>query len=94
MNEPSEQPASNPAPLEQFTGTLRGGILAIGAETTGWQLETDEGRRLDVNLSNVTGDANDFDGKRVIIHGRLTTARWSERGDKKLLMAHRIEPAE
>jgi hypothetical protein len=88
---PQTRPATNP---RRFTGTLRGGILAVGAETTGWQLETADGNRVDVNVGKVQDEVMSLDGKRVIIEGTMTTARWVERGSKPLLMAERIEPAE
>jgi hypothetical protein len=45
--------ATSPADKQQFTGTLRGGVIAIGAETTGWVLETANDGRVDVDVSKV-----------------------------------------
>jgi hypothetical protein len=81
------------APSPRFTGTLRGGIVAVGAETTGWVLERNgDSSRVDVEVSHVSGDVSRFDGKRVVIHGTMTTATWLERGERPLLIAERIEP--
>src|SRR5687767_9929320 len=46
----------------RFTGTLRGGVVAIGAETTGWVLETDDGRRIDVDVSKAPEAADELEG--------------------------------
>ena len=86
--------ADKPVPAQRFTGILRGGILAIGAETTGWALETDDGKRLDIDVSKVADDVANLDGKRVIIEGTSTTANWPERGPRQLLRAHRIVAAD
>ena len=88
-----EQQADPPVATRQFTGTLRGGILAVGAETTGWQLETDDGKRLDVDVSKVADAAAELDGKRVTIESTSNTVNWPERGPRTLLRAHRIVPA-
>jgi hypothetical protein len=86
--------ADQPVPAPRFTGTLRGGILAVGAETTGWQLETDDGKRLDVDVSKAADSAAELDGKRVTIEGTSDTVNWPERGPRTLLRAHRITPAD
>jgi hypothetical protein len=82
-----------PAAAEQFTGTLRGGVIAVGAETTGWQLERADGSRVDVDVSKAIDAAGRLDGKPVVIHGGMTKANWVERGERPLLIADRIEPA-
>ena len=84
---------ATPTAAERFTGTLRGGILAVGAETTGWQLERPDGSRVDVDVSKAAAAAGRLDGKSVVIHGGMTKANWVERGEKPLLIAERIEPA-
>ena len=87
------QPAAgDQVPLQQFTGTLRGGILAIGAETTGWVLETADGKRIDVNVAEASDAAEKLEGKRVVIHGAISKVSWPERGPRDLLIARRIEP--
>ena len=84
------QADNDPVPAQRFTGTLRGGILAVGAETTGWVLGTDDGKRLDVDVSKTADAAAELDGKRVTIEGTSSTANWPERGPRQLLRAHRI----
>ena len=91
---PSTQPAAASQPRETtFTGTLRGRVMAIGGETTGWRLERDDGTRVDVNVSKVRDQLEGMDGKRVVIHGAITTANWIERRNQKLIIADRIEAA-
>jgi hypothetical protein len=80
-------------PSNRFTGILRGGIIAVGAETTGWLLETEPGKRVDLDVSKVVDTAAGLEGKSVIVHGAMTTANWVESGEKPLLIADRIEPA-
>ena len=84
---PTTQPSS------RFTGILRGGILAIGSETTGWVLETQPGKRVDLEVSKVADTAPSLEGRPVVVHGTMTTTTWVERGEKPLLIADRIEPA-
>lgn len=81
-------------PARRFTGTLRGGIVAIGAETTGWVLERDGGNRVDVDVSKVADAAATLEGKSVVIEGDIVTANWVERGARQLLMADSITAAE
>jgi hypothetical protein len=77
-----------------FTGTLRGGAVAIGGETTGWRLEGDaQTGGIDVDVSRVAQRANSLDGKRVNVTGKMTTRSWPERGDTQVLVAEKIEEA-
>jgi hypothetical protein len=89
---PSTGPASQPRQTS-FTGVLRGRVMAVGAETTGWRLERDDGTRVDVSVAKVRDAVDGLDGKRVVIHGVLATVNWTERGRRDLLVAERIEPA-
>jgi hypothetical protein len=94
---PGTRPSTNPAASQPqqtvFTGMLRGRVMAVGAETTGWRLERDDGTRVDVNVSKVRDQLDGMDGKRVVIHGRITTANWIERRRQQLIIADRIEAA-
>lgn len=85
--------AEREQPTRRFTGTLRGGIVAIGAETTGWVLEADDLGRVDVDVSKVADAAAGLDGKRVVIDAALVTANWTERGEKRMLIAEAIRAA-
>lgn len=86
--------AQRPAPAKRFTGTLHGGVVAIGAETTGWVLQSDDLGRVDVDVSKAADAAAKLDGKPVVIEGELVTVSWPERGEKRMLIADSIRPAE
>jgi hypothetical protein len=87
--------ADRPAPAKRsFTGTLHGGVVAVGAETTGWVLSSDELGRADVDVTKAADAAGELDGKRVVVEGDLVTTHWPERGEKQLLMADSIRPAD
>ena len=78
----------------RFTGTLRGGVIAVGAETTGWVLETADRGRVDVDVSNAAEAAEKLEGRRVVIEGDLVTVQRIERGAKPMIIADSIVPAE
>ena len=89
---PVEPPSTQPVTL---TGTLRGGLMAIGGETTGWTLVGDAqtgGTELDV--SAVRAEAERLDGKRVTVTGTLTDRKYVERGTVRVLKVDRITPAQ
>jgi hypothetical protein len=84
-------PATRPA---TFTGTLRGGMMAIGGETTGWTLVGDaQTGGIQVDVSRVQARAQKHDGKRVTITGRMTEKDYVESGKTQVLVAEKIEAA-
>ena len=86
-----EPPATRPT---SYSGTLRGGNVAQGGETTGWILAGDGAAGgIMVDVSRVEADAKRFDGKRVKITGRMTDRTWPESGTVRVLVAERIEAA-
>ena len=90
----SRQAAPAATQPTSYTGTLRGGTVAIGGETTGWRLEGDGATGgMDVDVSKVRQRARVLDGRRVEITGRMTTKSWTERGEQQVLVAERIEEA-
>jgi hypothetical protein len=77
-----------------FIGTLRGGAVAIGGETTGWRLEGDgQTGGIDLDVSRVLGRARQLEGKRVTASGRMTSRSWPERGETQVLVVDRVEAA-
>lgn len=98
--QPSNQPPlTKPAPTvdrageaaRQFRGTLKGGIVNSGAEGTGWVLERAQGRpTLDVDISKIAKAAEKFDGKSVIIGGRIVEKKYPQRGIVRTLVAESI----
>jgi len=96
--QPASQPTTRPATApaggpREFTGTIQGGVVQIGGETTGWRLAADGAAGLDVDVSRVLDKAKELDGKRVSINGRLTDKHWPERGKVQVLVAEKITPA-
>ena len=97
--EPRASPASTSAasaatqPTE-FSGTLRGGAVAIGGETTGWRLEGDGATGgLDLDVSNVKQRAQALQGRRVNVSGKMASRNWPERGATQVLVVDRIDEA-
>lgn len=77
-----------------FTGTLRGGAVAVGGETTGWRLIGDgQTGGIDLDVSKLRDRAKSLDGQRVTVTGRMTTRTWPERGPTQVLVIETIEPA-
>ena len=77
-----------------FTGTLRGGMMAIGGETTGWTLVGDaQTGGIQVDVSRVKDQAQKLDGKRVAITGKMTEKNYVESGKTQILIAEKIAPA-
>jgi hypothetical protein len=94
-----EQPVAakesdRPARAKRFAGTLHGGIVAIGAETTGWVLESKELGRVDIDVTKAADAAAENDGRAVVVEGELVTVNWPERGERRMLMAESIRPAD
>jgi hypothetical protein len=83
----------DPAPLlpSSYSGTLHGGMMAIGGESTGWVLTTqDQPGGLELDVSRVRDSATRLDGQRVIVSGHLTERQYVERGLVKVLMVESI----
>ena len=85
------------APSTQMTtqtGTLRGGMMAIGGESTGWVLVGDGAvGGLDLDVSQVQDDATRLDGKRVNVTGPMIDKRYVERGTVRMMRVEKIEEA-
>ena len=74
-----------------LTGVLRGGIVAIGAEHTGWQLERDGGLPpQELGVARVQDAVKKLDGKRVQVTGRLIDKKYTERGLVKIFRINTI----
>ena len=74
-------------------GKLEGGMIAVGGETTGWQLhykESGEERSIQVDMSTIEV-ADIYDGKEVKVSGEIYTAPYVERGPVLVLRAARIQ---
>lgn len=85
-----ESQKQHPVTLE---GKLEGGIMAIGGETTGWQLTYQSGGKantIDVDMS-ATEVADIYDGKEVKISGRVISKAYVERGTVLIFIAEKIQ---
>ncbi len=92
VGQPSTTAASAAEPVT-IRGTLRGGIVAVGGETTGWVLEVadaEEPRRLEVDMQAIT-EPEQFLGVPVTIIGTLGRHDYVERGTVAVLRAVQIE---
>ena len=88
INPPSTQ-------MTTLTGTLRGGMAAIGGETTGWTLIGDGAvGGVDLDVSKVQADAKRLDGKRVNVTGQSVDKKYVERGTVRMLKVEKIEAAQ
>lgn len=85
------QSANSKPTARSYTGTLSGGVMAIGAETTGWQLDRGgQTAPLEVDVSLIREQVQPFDGKRVTLYGHVVERDYLERGTVKVLVAERI----
>jgi hypothetical protein len=78
---------------QTFTGTLQGGMMAIGGETSGWMLQRDDGNESELDPRNLTPQQLEpLDGQRVRVTGREETKEYVERGRVQVIVVERIEP--
>ena len=78
-----------------LTGTLQGGRIAIGGETTGWTLEYRDAsgaHAIDVELPGAVA-ARARSGVIVRLTGTIVTREYVERGATRVLRASRLEDA-
>ena len=80
----------HPVTLE---GKMQGGMIAIGGETTGWQLtykENGKEKSIEVDMSAI--DVPDiYAGKEIKISGQVVTKQYVERGAVLILNAAQIQ---
>jgi hypothetical protein len=90
-----EAPITPPSTqMTTLTGTLRGGMMAIGGETTGWVLVGDGATGgTDLDVSKVEADAKRLEGKRVNVTGKSIDKKYVERGTVRVLQVEKIEAA-
>ncbi|MBW3542766.1 MAG: hypothetical protein KY476_21095, partial [Planctomycetes bacterium] len=91
---PAEPPADGYIRIEA-KGHLKTGIVAIGGETTGTQLATDE-LTLELDFgrhTEVRNRAEQLDGKTVVVTGRLTAVEGVERGRRLVVRVRTLRAA-
>lgn len=78
-----------------LTGVLRGGIMAIGGEHTGWQLEPATGEPIEVIPPTTQPERlAELDGKPVLVTGRWIEKNYVERGKTRVFQILEIRPIE
>ncbi|HEV2295862.1 MAG TPA: hypothetical protein VGR35_18595 [Tepidisphaeraceae bacterium] len=89
---PPTDPVTRPTTqMSSLTGTLRGGMMAIGGETTGWVLARDGGAgQVDLEVSAVREQAKRLDGERVTVLGRMIQRTYTERGVVPVMVVEKI----
>jgi 4-carboxymuconolactone decarboxylase len=78
-----------------LTGTLQGGRIAIGGETTGWTLEYRDGsgpHSIEVDLPGALA-TRARSGATVQLTGTIVTREYVERGSTRVLRVSRLEDA-
>jgi hypothetical protein len=82
----------NPDVLPAFTGVLRGGLMGIGGETTGWLLEDgDTDTRREVDVTRCLEQAHALQGTLVKVRGPMEVRKYVERGLVPVILAESIE---
>ena len=90
-SDPLAPPSTQPQAL---TGTLRGGMMGIGGETTGWMLAGDGATGgIELDVSRVKAQAEKLDGQRVAVSGMMTDRKYVERGTVRVLVVEELRPA-
>lgn len=77
-----------------YRGTLHGGIVGIGGEHTGFELEQDDGSRLEVDPCAQKAAAEKLAGGRVEIDGRVEERGYVERRTVRVLKVKAIRGAD
>jgi hypothetical protein len=76
---------------EIVSGVLRGGMMAIGGETTGFFLLNDK-KRLEVSLpQTVIKNFSEWNGKKVTLKGKTIIVKGIERGQRKIFKASSVQ---
>lgn len=75
-----------------YTGTLRTGVMAIGAETTGINLETDSGTyELDVRGNpEAAAKVDSLHGKKVVVTGDYRPRPGVEVRERRIIVVHTL----
>lgn len=91
--EPSRPPRLVPVDSTVIDGVLRGGMMGIGGESTGWQLEPGGDQpAVEIDVTAVAARAGTLSGQRVRVIGRSTTRQYIERGPTRVIVAEFIDP--
>jgi hypothetical protein len=77
----------------EMKGTLHTGVVAIGGETTGYLIDTKDGKyELDFSKNKELRDkADKLDGKAVAVKGQLTIRKGVEVGERKIVVVSELK---
>ena len=85
--------AGEAPPDNSFIGTLEGGMMAIGGETSGWVLKREAEKDIELQIDAVGHEALEpLDGQRVRITGHQSHKDYVERGRVPVIVVESIEP--
>jgi len=88
---PAPKPADSTLTL---TGTLQTGVMAIGGETTGIQINSGNVTyELDIKDAELKKKAEELNGKSVTIKGTLTIKQGVERGQRRIIAVESLVAA-
>ncbi|MEM1164795.1 MAG: hypothetical protein AAGI30_00725 [Planctomycetota bacterium] len=79
-----------------IVGQLESGIVAIGGETTGWQIVQPglvTGRTIEADVSGVLTEAEHLDRRFVQAFGEIETRTSPERGERRVLVVTELREA-
>lgn len=103
IEDPEDRRAVVPPPIRDeqqlgeqemtLVGVLEGEQAGIGGEHTGWVLSGTAEGDIEVDISNVADQAQQFEGSQVVITGAIIEKDYLERGPTMVLVAERIEGA-
>ena len=79
-------------PLEQISGVLEGGWMAIGGEHTGWVLKPDDNpdNVVELDLTCCISEGSALVGSHVTIVGRWMVKQYVERGTVPIFVGAQI----
>ena len=77
--------ARNIKTIKKFSGIIHFGIIAIGSETTGVEIETEDGTFDLIIPKKLEKEARSYDGKQIIIKGSKTILYGPERGPRNAI---------
>jgi hypothetical protein len=82
--------------VKTFEGTLKTGIMAIGGETTGIVLRTEDGQQYELDFSkngDLATQAEKLDGKTVVVTGDYTIREGVETNERHIIQVTALEEA-
>jgi hypothetical protein len=85
-----------PAKEKEYRGKLRTGLVAIGGETTGYAIETEDGKSLELDFGkskDLARQADKLDRKMVVVQGVLEVRKGVERKTRSIIKVSSLQAA-